>query len=260
MVTEQTRLLIADIGGYTRFMTVHRINLAHAHYMISRLMEALIDSLGRGWRLAKLEGDAAFVYKRVSAKAADEAIHIDDQVRAMIASFRRRQRDLRDQRICNCDGCVQVGDLTIKFVAHEGEVAFRKIKRNVELAGVDVILVHRLLKNSVPIVEYLLMSERVHAQLEAGVRDGATALDEKLEGLGQVTTYYVDVADLGAATPAPAARSPIPALWQWLAMTVRSIPLFIGVRKPRIGAANRLAIEGRAPSLKPSAPGGGDEL
>nr|WP_223740804.1 DUF2652 domain-containing protein [Corallococcus sp. AS-1-12] len=32
---------------------------------------------------------------------------------------------------------------TLKFVAHAGEVAFQKVKHLTELAGVDVILVHR---------------------------------------------------------------------------------------------------------------------
>jgi hypothetical protein len=30
-------LLIADIGGYTRFMTVHRINLTHAQVIVRGL-------------------------------------------------------------------------------------------------------------------------------------------------------------------------------------------------------------------------------
>ena len=61
--------------------------------------------------------------------------------------------------MCTCDGCTQAGELKLKFVAHVGEVAFQKVKRYTELAGVDVILVHRLLKNSVPIPEYVLMTD-----------------------------------------------------------------------------------------------------
>jgi len=46
---------------------------------------------------------------------------------------------------------------------HVGEVADQKVKRHVELAGFDVILVHRMLKNMVPVAEYVLMTDPVAA-------------------------------------------------------------------------------------------------
>ena len=57
--TMRAFLLIADIGGYTRFMKVHRINLAHAQYVVAQLLEAVIDGATE-LELSKLEGDAAF--------------------------------------------------------------------------------------------------------------------------------------------------------------------------------------------------------
>ena len=62
MQVQRALLLIADIGGYTRFMKVHRINLAHAQYVVGRLLEAVIDAARPRFKLAKLEGDAAFFY------------------------------------------------------------------------------------------------------------------------------------------------------------------------------------------------------
>ena len=50
-------LLIADIGGYTRFMSVHRVNLAHAQDVVAQLLESVIDGAGRALGLAQLEGD-----------------------------------------------------------------------------------------------------------------------------------------------------------------------------------------------------------
>lgn len=44
MAVERTLLLIADIGGYTRFMKLHAVSLAHAHDMVSRLIETVIDA------------------------------------------------------------------------------------------------------------------------------------------------------------------------------------------------------------------------
>ena len=47
--------------------------------------------------------------------------------------------------------------LRLKLVVHSGEALFHQILGFQELAGVDVIIVHRLLKNSVEADQYLLM-------------------------------------------------------------------------------------------------------
>src|SRR5688500_20101798 len=53
------------------FMTIHRINLAHAQDVVSRLLEAVIDGAPSPLKLAKLEGDAAFFYAPVSSESED---------------------------------------------------------------------------------------------------------------------------------------------------------------------------------------------
>jgi hypothetical protein len=58
--TVNALLVIADIGGYTRFMKLHRTSLAHAQENTSRLLEAIIDAAPV--ELSGLEGDAAFLY------------------------------------------------------------------------------------------------------------------------------------------------------------------------------------------------------
>src|SRR6185369_4555336 len=157
-------------------MKVHRINLAHAQHIVAQLLEAVIDGAGRKLKLAKLEGDAAFFY--------GTGLEPKETARAFVAirkAFLDRRDELAINRMCSCDGCVQAGELKLKFVAHVGEVAFQKVKKFTELAGVDVILVHRLLKNSVPISEYVLMSEQLHESLAPALGTEAESIDEDLE-------------------------------------------------------------------------------
>src|SRR4029450_8052585 len=105
---------------------------------------------------------------------------------------------------CRCEGCRQAGHLRVKFVAHLGDVAVQRVKRSVKLAGLDVILVHRMLKNAVPIPEYLLLSEAVFRRMDDRVRRRGQALAQELEGRGGVPTYFMDLADIaGDASPAP---------------------------------------------------------
>ncbi len=228
-------LLIADIGGYTRFMKVHRINLAHAQHVVAQLLEAVIDGAGN-LRLAKLEGDAAFFYAEC---AKDEDIgryarRFADIRRAFLA----RQREIEIDRVCTCEGCVQADQLKLKFVAHEGEVAFQKVKRHTELAGVDVIYVHRLLKNEVPVSEYVLVSEPVHAHLAPELREHAKPIEHELEGLGASKQFWVDLTEVEAKLPEPPEPSFGRKLRAWWKMTWRSLPYFFGLKKACDGFRN----------------------
>jgi Protein of unknown function (DUF2652) len=60
-VTGRALLVIADIGGYTPFMRLHRTSLAHAQDVVARLLEAMIDA-APNLSLLEVEGDAAFLY------------------------------------------------------------------------------------------------------------------------------------------------------------------------------------------------------
>ncbi|HLU67838.1 MAG TPA: DUF2652 domain-containing protein [Kofleriaceae bacterium] len=242
MASERVLMVIADIGGYTRFMRVHKINLAHAQYVVTQLMEAILDALGRRWKLAKLEGDAAFVYRRLGDGEPLDGGELRRRVLDIAGAFRARQAQLAAERTCACDGCMQAGQLTLKFVAHAGEALFHRVKRMTELAGVDVILVHRLLKNSVPIDEYVLCSDEVHRHLAAELSAPAVPIEEDLEGLGARRLYYVDLAQLGPIELPAAPRSRLRAVLRWLHMTVRSLPYMVGLRRPPLDAEALAAI------------------
>ena len=56
---EPTWLLIADISGYTSYLAA--VELDHAQDILADLIGTVVTSLRPGFRLAKLEGDAAFV-------------------------------------------------------------------------------------------------------------------------------------------------------------------------------------------------------
>jgi hypothetical protein len=230
-------LVIADIGGYTKFMRVHRINLAHAQYIVAQLLEAVIDGAEPRLTLAKLEGDAAFFYALLPASKKSPVEALSDVVTSIRRRFLARQVELATDRTCTCDGCTQVGRLKLKFVAHVGEVAFQKVKRYTELAGVDVIFVHRLLKNTVPLSEYLLMSEAVYSHVDDDMRSQGREASEDLEGLGSVTTYYVDLENV-VVRPTPPAPSLLRKVVAWIAMTIRSIPYFLGIRRSCDGFRN----------------------
>jgi hypothetical protein len=244
VAVERAVLLIADIGGYTRFMKVHRVNLSHAQYVVAQLLEAVIDAARPAFKLAKLEGDAAFFYALAGKGGEPDVTGLAERVTAIRRAFVERRDKLEIDRLCSCDGCVQASRLTLKFVTHVGEVAFQKVKRLTELAGVDVIFVHRLLKNAVPVPEYVLMSEPVHAGMAPAVRDVARESSEDLEGIGEMRTFYVNLDDIAASAPPRLAPSGARRIAAWAKMCLRSVPYLVGAKEPCEGFRNMDAVTG----------------
>ena len=141
---ESAYFVIADISGYTSFLA--GVELDHAQDILADLMDTVVKGLRPPFRLAKFEGDAAFVYA-VTAKV--DGSMLQDTIESAYFKFRRRLRDIKQASVCECKACAGMGDLDFKFVAHHGEMVKQKMGGREELAGRDVILVHRLLKNTV---------------------------------------------------------------------------------------------------------------
>lgn len=142
--TESAYFVIADISGYTGFLA--EVELAHAQDIITDLMNTVLRGLRPPFRLAKLEGDAAFVYA-VTDKV-DGSI-LEDAVESAYFAFRKRLRDISRATTCECSACSQMQQLDFKFACHHGDFVRQRMAGREELAGRDVILVHRLLKNAV---------------------------------------------------------------------------------------------------------------
>ena len=109
-----------------------------------------------------------------------------------------------------CDACRNIEKLKLKVIVHYGEVAIKKIRQFEQLAGEDVIIIHRLLKNSTPAKEYIMMTDAFF-ELSGGITGEMPETRwENLEGVGsrKVQVYYPVVDKAFPAQPAP--NFPIP--------------------------------------------------
>ncbi len=141
---EPACLLIADISGYTSYLAGSELD--HAQDILADLMTTVVGALRPSFRLAKLEGDAAFVY--LLAERIDGS-QLLDTVERTYFSFRRRLRDIAQATACECNACVLMPRLDLKVIAHHGSIIRHRIAGHEELVGSDVIVAHRLLKNHV---------------------------------------------------------------------------------------------------------------
>lgn len=155
----QAILLLADISGYTKFMRRHAIATSHAKQIIVRLLKSIMHASKPPLKIAELEGDAVFFYAVLPQNEQKmTATQVKNQVLDFFATFKAEVKTLSNMKACDCDACSTVDNLKLKIVIHIGEVAFEWIDQFEKLFGLDVILVHRMLKNSVPSHEYVMMT------------------------------------------------------------------------------------------------------
>ncbi len=128
---QPTCFLIADISGYTGYLA--DVELDHAQDILADLIGAVVTALRPNFRLAKLEGDAAFTF--MTAETIDGSMLLDTIERCYFG-FRRRRRDVRQATSCECNACVRIPDLDLKFVVHHGTAIHQKVAGRQELARV----------------------------------------------------------------------------------------------------------------------------
>lgn len=192
MESKNVALVIVDISGYTQFIRSHKLSAVHAEEIIFDLIEAVIDHAAYPLTLNKLEGDAAFLYAEMNNEnQAEVARDVLKQAREFFTVFYERARALSTERAdCGCDACQRILELRIKVVLHAGEAVFRTIRQSEEMAGEDVILVHHLLKNSIPSNEYILMTEVFYRLV--GVQSDLS-LEKRLESYGDLGEVAIHI-------------------------------------------------------------------
>lgn len=99
--------------------------------------------------------------------------------------------------------------------------------------GIDVILVHRPLKDPVTVPEYVLVSEDLYDTASAPLPDPAHEVSQELEGFGPVRAYFLDVPDLPVpARPLPDA-SMLERVGRTLVIAGAGMPHMFGFRRRR---------------------------
>ena len=185
MATEGT-FVLADIGGYTSFL--NGVAIEHGKEITEDLLNAILRCNRDRWKLANVEGDCIFFYR----EGREPPHELVDHIRDIYKAFSQRTIDIAERAACPCGACTRTGELSLKFIVHAGEFETQKIGNRTELVGPEVILAHRLLKNSVPLDEYVIVTDAYAADADSL---GLPALDasESLDDVGEVDYQYLDL-------------------------------------------------------------------
>jgi len=192
-MSERGFLFVADISGYTRFLTGSELD--HAQGVLEDLLTVILERLKSPLQLSNIQGDAVLAYAR------DDDVwssgQIIDSVDALYFGFRDRLKSIVDNTTCPCRACVNAKKLDLKFVVHHGEFVVQAVAGRKELTGSDVILLHRLLKNDVPhrtgIASYALFTAAAAGALGlAELNDVAQPYTVELDEFGRIEGIVTD--------------------------------------------------------------------
>jgi hypothetical protein len=190
--TENGYLVLADISGFTSFLSTSE--LEHAHDILDSVLQVVVDCLVPPFTVLTVEGDAVFACAREDT--IDRGEFLLELFEMTYTAFRDRIETIRRHTTCQCAACNSVPTLDLKFIAHYGSYVARDLAGSFTLIGSDVNLVHRLLKNHVSESTgwhaYALLTEPVMQRLGVSPTD-MRAIPEEYEHLGTVATYCMDM-------------------------------------------------------------------
>ncbi|MEJ0101294.1 MAG: DUF2652 domain-containing protein [Bacteroidota bacterium] len=160
MAETNATILIPDISGFTEFMTT--TELSHSSHAINYLIDAILKAVDEEYEVSEIEGDAVLLIKKGPAPSRKEILDICIRI---FNAFHFQRKWMQLYTICPCGACQAIINLTLKFVVHHGPLAEIKVGRFVKQSGTEMIVAHRLLKNSINNNEYLLMTEKLFEQV-----------------------------------------------------------------------------------------------
>ena len=186
-------LVIADVIGYTRYL--NSSELEHANDVLADLIETVVAHITPSLKLAKLEGDAVFAY---GLDPDIEGYMLMDLLEETYFAFRSRRRSVNQATVCDCNACRLIPDLDLKFVVHHGRFVRGVVAGGEELTGSDVIVVHRLLKNTITssmgVNAYIAVTEACATAF--GLDPAALGMHrhlEALDGVGETPIFVMDL-------------------------------------------------------------------
>ena len=191
MTTHTGYMLIADISGYTRFLTSSELD--HANAILQSLLEALVEQIGDPLHFWKMEGDAILAYStRQQFPSGETFLGICEN---LYNNFALRKQDIISNTTCTCNACSNVAGLDLKIIAHYGTFEEIRVGPISDISGSDVILVHRMTKTEV-VEQTGIRSYALFSKAAAEAMDITQALEpfsETIEHFGDVEMQVFDL-------------------------------------------------------------------
>jgi len=192
MTSHTGYLLIADISGYTAFLTSSEQD--HANPILQSLLSSMVEQVGEPLNFWKMDGDAVLAYSTQQEFPSGETfLTICEN---LYNAFASRRQNIIANTTCPCRACANVGTLDLKIMAHHGVFDEMQVGPVKDISGADVILVHRMAKTDVAeatgVRSYALFSDA--AVEEMGINEALVPFSQPFEHFGEVSMQVYDLA------------------------------------------------------------------
>ena len=184
---QEGALVLADISGYSKFIAQTEVD--HSWSILHELLDTMVRSMEGRMDVSQVEGDAILFISGLTTQEVVQAVE------TTFVAFHRRLRDMQAVTTCPCAACANIGVLKLKFVVHHGRFSRQRLGTVEQLHGTDVIVAHRLLKNTIPSKEYLLVTDAVLARLPEDVCRLFTPHSETSD-IGPISGGYRELGEL----------------------------------------------------------------
>lgn len=192
-------IFIPDMNGFTGYIS--KTDIKTTKKVIPALLEEIINANSLNLQLAEIQGDAILFYRIGEPPTPSELVAQSKQIFVAFSDkLEALSRELPDLPISLPE------TLGIKIITHFGKIGLTKIRGMVKLIGQDVIIAHRLLKNSTEADEYLLMTEQYASRFSQEELDQVFAFGELKHGhdeyahIGTINYRYASLKPLFSKT------------------------------------------------------------
>lgn len=191
-------ICIPDISGFTEFMRA--VDIEVSSLVIPALLNEIIYSNEINLKVSEIEGDAVLFFRKGELPPFKDLVdqcklfytQFYERMGVLLKKFKEQHKEVDFPEI-----------LGLKIIIHYGdEIGMVQIGNHIKLMGEDVITAHRLLKNDVPVDEYLLISDALLARYKekkiqenfdwAHLKSG----ELEVEHLGTMKYHYIDLTPL----------------------------------------------------------------
>ena len=183
---------VPDITGFTKFVST--TELSFSSIFIPGLLRRLVNANILTMKVGEIEGDAIFFYKTGRLPAVNM---VAKQCQLFFETFYNYLKLTEKEDPVNFKKYLADGQIGLKIIVHYGEIITVNIKGRTKLVGQNVIIAHKLLKNSIPDREYVLLTFNYLEKTKTNhfkdwfpwgeLKEGS----ESFEYLGEVKYLYV---------------------------------------------------------------------
>jgi len=194
MAVEHGYMIVADITGYTKFLSESELD--HAHEIIQSLINAMLKHIHSPITLARVEGDAIFAYTLSDCFLQGQTLL--ESLEHIYFTFSHELESNDRNTTCTCNACANMETLDLKIIVNYGEFMLQTLGQQTDLIGTDVNSTHRLLKNTITestgVKAYAFFTDAAITEMKLGEMTSIMKPhSESYEHIGEVNGFVFDL-------------------------------------------------------------------